>query len=190
MPSWVGDPKCTPPPFHGPTRPPAGASRWPACKRHRLTRERRLPTRKARWQTCKRRRQPCRRRWQAWKPGLPTRKRRLQIRKTPNNGPFSKKRPFVRFLALPRPRNRKPGENPSRPAQPERLKSRAFPPTDTQPKLDARLPRRRVTANEQDARAALPEPRSAKRANCCQLNQLRLWPFLRMKNPPSRKHSS
>ena len=101
-PPWVGDPKCTPPPFHGSSRPPAGASRCRACKCHRLTRKRRLPTGKARWQTCKRRRQPCRPRWQAWKPRLPTgksrlpnRKRHLQARKTLKNSPFPPRTPVL-----------------------------------------------------------------------------------------------
>jgi hypothetical protein len=41
-------------------------------------------------------------------------------------------------------------------------------PAKTQPKLDARLRRRKVTANEQDAKAILPDPRSVKETNSYQ----------------------
>ena len=115
-PPWVGDPKCTPPPFHGWSRPPAGASRWRACRRHRLTRKRRLPTRKARWQPCKRRRQPCRRCLPAGKPRLPTGKRRLQVRKTPKNGLFSHKMPVCSLFgpSPPSGTGKPPNSAPSR----------------------------------------------------------------------------
>jgi len=110
---------------------PAG---WPACKRHRQTRKRRLPTGKARWQTCKRRRQPCWCRWQAWKPRLPTRKRRLQVRKPPKDGPFPLKTPVLAVFGPSSPPGREIRRNPPPTATSRSgVSSRAPPTSEPQP---------------------------------------------------------